>query len=277
MDKYGRKEICNEDEGSFQLDTQVILQSSDKYFKPKLKDKSKKIRRRKSKRYYIYSSRNKDSRIGDKSPRSTISKRVHMPSVSFVAKPATCPTKTNYQNFDTGSFDIGIDSHATRCISNDINHFQGPIIPMQQKSCKGFGGAKTPIAGQGTIKWKLLDDDGIQHTLLIKKALFIPKATMCLLSPQHVDKSLRDASNGSHRLKESTDSKGSVIQLTKGNREYKKTVYHNVRTNTPVFMSAPDNSTFNSYCMECKEETNSEELEVTVFAGEIIERKEIHL
>ena len=47
--------------------------SSDKYLKPKLKNK----KRRKSKRNYIYSSRNRDSRIADKSPRRFISKRVN--------------------------------------------------------------------------------------------------------------------------------------------------------------------------------------------------------
>ena len=72
---------------------------------------------------------------------------------------------------------------------------------MRQKSCKDFRGAQTPIAGQGTIKWKLLDGNGVQYVLLIKKALFIPKATMCLLSPQHVDKSVRVASNNNHHLK----------------------------------------------------------------------------
>jgi hypothetical protein len=143
---------------------------------------------------------------------------------------------------------------------------------MRKKNCKGFGGAQIPIAGQGTIKWKLLDDNGVQHVLLIKKALFIPKATMCLLSPQHVDKSLRDTSNNNHRLKKSTDSKGSVIQLTKGDNKYEKTVYHNARTNTPVFTSAPDNVIFNNYCMECEEETKSNELEVTVSSSEFIER-----
>ena len=124
---------------------------------------------------------------------------------------------------------------------------------MRQKSCKGFGGAQTPIAGQGTIKWKLLDDNGVQYVLLIKKAIFIPKATMCLLSLQHADNSLRDASNNNHRLRESTDSKGSVVQLAKGDSKYEKMVCHNARTNTPVFKFAPDNIAFNNYCMECEE------------------------
>ena len=162
----------------------LCYNSSDKYLKPKPKSKGKK----KSRRYYIYSSKNRDSRIADKSPRSSTSKRVHKslryqlqaPPISYVANAASRQAKTNLQSFDTGSFNIGIDSHATRCISNDISHFQGPLIPMRQKSCKGFGGASTPIAGQGTIKWKLLDDNGIQHVLLIKKALFIPKATIVL-------------------------------------------------------------------------------------------------
>ena len=63
-----------------------------------------------------------------------------------------------------------------------------------------------------------------------------------------------------------------MIQLTKGDNKYEKTVYHNARTDTPVFISAPDNITFNNYCMECEEETKSKELELTVSSGELVKR-----
>ena len=63
------------------------------------------------------------------------------------------PHSKKMVDFDTDSFLIGVDNHATRCISNDIKHFVGPLIPTK-RSCTGFGGAKTEMMGEGTIQWK---------------------------------------------------------------------------------------------------------------------------
>ena len=133
--------------------------------------------RHKSRRYYIRGNRGRGSRIADKG-----TKKLPPLSHHWVATPVL-PHTTEQQDFDTSSFVIGVDSHSTKCISNDINHFTSPIRTCHQRSCKGFGGVSTPIKGEGTLKWKYLDDDGVKQTLTIKDALYVPEADICLLSP----------------------------------------------------------------------------------------------
>jgi len=41
------------------------------------------------------------------------------------------------------------------------------------------------IAGKGTFKFNIKDDDGIHHTIRIQNSLYIPDMKRCLLSPQH--------------------------------------------------------------------------------------------
>ena len=119
----------------------------DQCFRRKINQR-KKYPRKYSKRYYIRGKNGKTSRIANKTIRPTIDKLRR-----FEALPAIHKSKT-IQDFDTDSYLIGVDSHASRCISNNINHFVTPIKPSRQGSCKGFGGSQTTISGEVTIKWK---------------------------------------------------------------------------------------------------------------------------
>lgn len=238
----------------------------DNHFKSKPTKHQVKNKRRKSRRYYIRCTRHKMARIGNKAfkKRASHAKRI-------MACPATTITSSQHQGFDSDSFPIGIDSHATKCISNDTRHFISTIDPSKNGSCNGFGGTKTRIHGEGTIKWKYLDDKGIPRTLIIKGALYVPEATLCLLSPQHADNSLRQSTGGKYSLKETTDSEGCVLTLHSPTGNHIKTILHHHRTNTPVFQSAPDNSTYNAYCIKCEEITNTRELETTAMPTEVID------
>ena len=48
---------------------------------------------------------------------------------------------------------------------------------------KGFGGV-VKVKGEGTLVWKIEDDDGGIHTIKIKSSLYIPEVTSCFLAPQ---------------------------------------------------------------------------------------------
>ena len=48
---------------------------------------------------------------------------------------------------------------------------------------KGFG-VLVQVKGEGTLMWKIEDDDGVIHPINIKKALYVPESPSCLLSPQ---------------------------------------------------------------------------------------------
>jgi hypothetical protein len=41
------------------------------------------------------------------------------------------------------------------------------------------------IAGKGTFKFTIKDDEGKQHTIHIKNSLYVPDMRRCLLLPQH--------------------------------------------------------------------------------------------
>ena len=77
---------------------------------------------------------------------------------------------------------------------------------------------------EGTIKRKCLDDNGVPHTTMIQGNLCVPTSTICLFYAQHVDENARRKSSNKTHFKESIDSKSCVITLTKGLKEYRKTV-----------------------------------------------------
>ena len=240
---------------------------TEQHLQSKFTKTKKKRKRRGCRRYYIRATGNNHSRIANKSAYLNPNPSRYKSNVAL----PVLPYSKKLADFDTDSFLIGVDNHATRCISNDINHFIGPIIPNKRK-CTGFGGSQTETMGEGTIKWKWLDDNGILHTTMIKDSLYVPASTICLLSPQHVDKNVRRMSNNKSRFKESTDSNRCVTTLSRGSKEYNKTVKLSTRTNTPVFRTAPSNKVFNTYCMECEEEFNSKDMEVTVLSTELVVR-----
>lgn len=102
-------------------------------------------------------------------------------------------TKSNHMlHFDTDSFDIGVDNHASRCMSNDRKHFVGNITPLKGHKVKGIGNKMLQVKGVGTISWKIEDDQGMVHKIHIKGSLYVPDLPICLWSPQHWAKQAAD-------------------------------------------------------------------------------------
>ncbi len=88
----------------------------------------------------------------------------HMPILFHALRSSTPhPHRAKRCHFDTDSFKIGIDNHASRCMSNNRAHFEHfrPFV------------------------FKLEDDDGKIHTIRIPNSLYIPRLPLSLLSPQH--------------------------------------------------------------------------------------------
>ena len=85
--------------------------------------------------------------------------------------------------FDNNSFQMGIDSFASACMSPNKDHF----ITYKEsigRECKVItSGLK--IAGRGTMEFKIDDDDGITHTIRVPNSVHIPDLPMVLVSPQH--------------------------------------------------------------------------------------------
>jgi len=94
------------------------------------------------------------------------------------------PTNESYLCFDSNSYTIGVDNHASRCIANSPHLFTDLTLVPQGKQVKGIG-AGLSIEDVGTYVMRIQDDNGKLHKIKIPNSLFLPKLRRCLLSPQH--------------------------------------------------------------------------------------------
>ncbi len=85
--------------------------------------------------------------------------------------------------FDFDSFLVRVDNHASYCMANSPHLFDSLVLSEVGKVDGINGGLE--IAGKGTFKFKLTDDDGRTHIIRIPNSLYLPKLKICLLSPQH--------------------------------------------------------------------------------------------
>ena len=81
------------------------------------------------------------------------------------------------------SYVIAIDSCCSYSIAKKRSDFIGKMTTCSI-TIQGFMG-KSKIAEKGTWKFKMEDDDGMTHDVLIANTLYAPKAPFHLLSPQH--------------------------------------------------------------------------------------------
>jgi hypothetical protein len=67
--------------------------------------------------------------------------------------------------FDSNSFTIHVDNCASQCMTNCINHFiSPPNQPAFNTKVKGIkSNTFLEVKGEGTIKWRIADDDGRVH------------------------------------------------------------------------------------------------------------------
>lgn len=90
--------------------------------------------------------------------------------------------------FDTDSIPIQLDNGATRTMSFARSDFvTGTLKPLKvPRSVMGYGGTRSPITHEGTIRWSILDDTGHTRSIQIPNSLYVPTSRSRLLSPQHM-------------------------------------------------------------------------------------------
>jgi hypothetical protein len=86
--------------------------------------------------------------------------------------------------FDSDFYPIGVDSHASRCMANKTHLFEDLCLNKDKGQVDGISDG-LEIAGKGTFKFNIKDNEGRQHTIRIKNSLYVPDMRRCLLSPQH--------------------------------------------------------------------------------------------
>ena len=85
--------------------------------------------------------------------------------------------------FDSDSFPVRINNHASYCMANSPHLFDDLILSDVGK-VDGINEGLA-ILGKGTFKFNISDNDGRIHRIRIPNSLYLPKLQGCLLSPQH--------------------------------------------------------------------------------------------
>ena len=188
------------------------------------------------KRYYIYASKTRPTRIATKTARYVVRPRLFANSSQNV--PGNRRNRPQDAIFDSDSFLIQIDSGASRSISNKREHFESiePLDVNEPNRICGPTGEESPIKGKGTLNWKIEDDDGVVHTIKLKDSLYVPNFTSCLLCTQHWSQVANDhfpQRNGTWQA-----SYSDTIVLHWDQRRFKRTVPWSPRTNTGFLRSA---------------------------------------
>jgi hypothetical protein len=131
--------------------------------------------------------------------------------------------------FDLDSYPIGVDNHASRCMANAPHLFEDLHLNKDKGQVDGINSG-LDIAGQGTFKFSITDDNGKSHAIKIPNCLYVPKLRRCLLLPQHWTQEAGDKQTwmGNYRDRCVLNWKGGT-----------KTVPFQPTTNVPVFYTAP--------------------------------------
>jgi hypothetical protein len=90
---------------------------------------------------------------------------------------------SNQVCFDSDSFPIEVDNHASYCYVNS-SHLLDNLVLSDKGTVDGINDALA-IKGKGTFKFTIWDKNGRQHNICIPESLYVPGMKKCLLSTQH--------------------------------------------------------------------------------------------
>ena len=154
---------------------------------------------------------------------------------SIAASPDQFKEPTMLQKWDSDSFVIGIDNHASRCMDPNIKHFTD-ILKCGNKVTKGIASG-LPIIAYGTVHWNIEDDHGVVHHMTIPNSACVARLPHCLLSPQHWSQEANDQfpiANGTY-----AEQHHDKCILIWDQRKLQRTIPLDPFTNCPTLNSAP--------------------------------------
>jgi hypothetical protein len=146
------------------------------------------------------------------------------------------PIRRQFAAFDSDSVALRVDNCCTASITNSLADVVGEPIPIRAR-IEGFTGGKALVTARCTIKWRVEDDDGRIHNVLLPNSLCSQAAPFRLLSPQHWVQQAKDH----HPKREGTwcGSLSDRVKLEWGQPKFKRTVLLDPATNVALFHRAP--------------------------------------
>ncbi len=134
-------------------------------------------------------------------------------------------------HFDTDSYDILVDNCFSLSITNSLQDFIKPPKVSDMK-IKGFNG-HTKQTKVGTVRWRIHDDGGKIHNIILPNTYYSAHAESRLLSPQH----------WAQIAKYGRGTKGTTyhdaIILEWDNQKFKRTIPINEQTRNVGIISTP--------------------------------------
>ncbi len=85
--------------------------------------------------------------------------------------------------FDSDSYLIGVDNHASKCMANSLHLFED--LRLDNKGQVDGVNSGLDIAGQGTFKFNITNNDRKAHMIGIPNSLYVLNLKRCLLSPHY--------------------------------------------------------------------------------------------
>ena len=199
--------------------------------------KHKRLKRNSTCKYYVYGTKTRLSRIGIKRHVPKLYGYLYLfrrarTNVVLSTTSTVDPDHPHQSNFDTDSFIIGLDNHASRTLSNNKHHFVGYIRKLENVYINGISG-RLQIRGIGTVRWKIEDDNGRVHTICIPNTFYVPQLEHCILSPQHWAQEADDHSPLMNGITSTTQAQSELLRWSQG--KYQRTVMMDPENNTPRF------------------------------------------
>ena len=161
----------------------IISVSPEFNFKLKMKKKiNNNINKYGCRKYVSAKCKGRTARIGYKSSKKMTVYEIYQ-TTYLCSAVSTNSADLNFQ-YDSDSFVIGIDNHASKIMFNNIKHFITLSTPTPNTFVKGAGGYIN-VMDSSTLRCRIEDDDKKVYTILIKNGLYVPNTPKCLLSYQH--------------------------------------------------------------------------------------------
>jgi hypothetical protein len=167
---------------------------------------------------------------------------------TFLTFQANHATPTTGLQYDTDSFLLGIDNHASASMTNTEDDFVGPTktVDIKIKGIKGY----LSTAKVGTVRWTLQDDQGRNHQFNIPGTYLVPDLPIRLLSPQHLAQEMFKISNEPDGTACHTYSNGVVLTWNHG--KYCQTITLD-KANIPIIQASPSYNNYKNYISTLKE------------------------
>jgi hypothetical protein len=153
---------------------------------------------------------------------------------------ATLQSASPLVRFDSDSYPIGVNSHASRCMANKAHLFEDLRLNKDKGQVDGISDG-LEIASKDTFKFNIKDNGGRQHTIRITNSLYVPDMRRCLLLPQHWAQEAGDEQTWMEFKRQWPYD--CVLHWNRG----KKTIPHQPSTNVPVFYTASSSTRYRAF------------------------------